>query len=82
MTAPTLAADLSAAGISVLATVPDCSKLVQSVVLHAPDVLICDVTLPTSVWFQALHIVGQTVPCPVIVFTHDTDASHIMQATE
>ncbi len=82
MTAPTLAADLHAAGIAVLATVPDCSKLVQAVVLHAPDVLVCDVAQPSSAWFQALQVVGQTVPCPIIVFTHDADASHIAQATE
>ena len=82
LTAPTLAADLLAAGIAVLGSVPDSSKLVQAVVLHAPDVLICDVPQPTSAWFQALKVVGQTVPCPVIVFTHDTDAGHIAQATE
>ena len=82
MTAPTLAADLLAAGFVVLATVPDSSKLVQAVVLHAPDVLICDVPQPTSAWFHALKILGQTVPCPTIVFTHDTDADHITQATE
>ena len=82
LTAPTLAADLLAVGIAVLGSVPESSKLVQAVVLHAPDVLICDVPQPTSAWFQALKIVGQTVPCPVIVFTHDTDADHIAQATE
>ena len=25
---------------------------------------------------------GQTVPCPLVVFTHDTDADHIQQATD
>jgi AmiR/NasT family two-component response regulator len=82
MTAPTLAADLQAAGIAVLATVDDCSKLVQGVVLHAPDVVICDLPLPTAAWFQALQVVGQTAPCPLVVFTQDTDAGHILQATE
>lgn len=82
MTAPTLAADLQAAGILVLATVMDCSKLVQGVVLHAPDVVVCDVPVPTAAWFQALQVVGQTVPCPLIVFTNDSDAGHILQATE
>ena len=81
-TAPTLAADLAAAGIAVLATVEDCSKLVQAVVLHAPDVVICDLPLPTAAWLQALQMVGQTVPCPLVVFTHDTDADHIQQATD
>lgn len=82
LTAPTLTADLSVAGIEVLTTVPDCSKLVQAVVLHAPDVVICDVVQPTGAWFQALKWLGQTVPCPIIVFTHDTDAGNIAQATE
>ncbi|PQA76408.1 type IV pili methyl-accepting chemotaxis transducer N-terminal domain-containing protein [Rhodoferax sp. TS-BS-61-7] len=81
-TAPTLAADLAAAGIAVLATVEDCSKLVQALVLHAPDVVICDLPLPTAAWLQALQMVGQTVPRPLIVFTHDTDAAHIQQATD
>ena len=81
-TAPTLAADLSAGGISVVATVEDCSKLVQTVVLHAPDVVVCDVFLPTSAWFQALQALEQTQPCPTLVFTHDTDAIHIAQAVE
>lgn len=81
-TAPTLAADLQAAGIAVRATVEDCSKLVQAVMLHAPDVVVCDLPLPAAAWFQALQMVGQTVPCPLIVFTHDTDAGHIQQATD
>lgn len=81
-TAPTLAADLQAAGIAVIATVDDCSKLVQGVVLHAPDVVVCDVPLPTAAWFQALQLVGQTAPCPLVVLTHDPDADHILQAAE
>ncbi len=81
-TAPTLAADLSAAGISVVVTVEDCSKLVQTAVLHAPDVVVCDVPLPISAWFQALQTLEQTLPCPTIVFTQDTDAAHIAQAVE
>lgn len=81
-TAPTLAADLLAAGMAVCATVEDCSKLVQAVVLHAPDVVVCDLALPTAAWFQALHMVGQTVPCPLLVFTHDADASHMQQAVD
>ena len=82
MTAPTLLADLVAAGMSVVETVDDCSKLVRGVVRHAPDVVICDVPLLASAWFQALQGVDQTAPCPLIIFTHDTDADHIAQATE
>ena len=82
MTVPTLAADLLAAGITVVDSVQECSKLVQAVVRHAPDVVICDLPLPTSASFQALQMVGHTMPCPLIVFTHNTDASHMVQATE
>ncbi len=79
--ASALPADLAAAGISVLGTVVDCSKLVQGVVLHAPEVVVCDVPLPTSAWFAALQMLGQTVPRPVVVFTQDTDAGHMALAT-
>lgn len=82
VTVPTLAADLLAAGIAVRATVDDCSKLVQAVVQHAPDVVVCDVALPGAAWFQALQLLGQTVPCPLVVFTQDTDVGHMQQATD
>ncbi|OYT93681.1 MAG: response regulator receiver protein [Burkholderiales bacterium PBB3] len=82
MTASNLPADLAAAGISVLATVEDCSKLVQGVVLHAPEVVICDLPLPTPAWFAALQMAGQIAPRPVVVLTQDIDAGHMAQATE
>ncbi len=81
-TAPTLHADLQAAGMPVLATVEDCGKLVQAVVQHAPDVVIADIALPSAALFQAAQVLGQTVPCPLIVFTHNSDADHIARATE
>jgi AmiR/NasT family two-component response regulator len=82
MSAPTLGADLLAAGIAVIATVDDGSKLVQGVVRHAPDVVICDLPQPSSAWFQTLQTMEHTMPCPLVVFTQDTDASHIAQAAE
>jgi AmiR/NasT family two-component response regulator len=81
-TAPSLPEDLQAAGMAVLATVEDCGKLVQAVVQHAPDVVIADMALPTPALFQAAEMLGQTVPCPLIVFTNDSDADHITRATE
>jgi hypothetical protein len=33
--------------------------LVRSAVLHAPDVVICDMPLPDSDWFAALHAVDR-----------------------
>lgn len=82
MTAPTLRADLQASGISVLAIVHDADKLVQAVVVHAPDVLICDEPFPTSNWFAVIHLLEKVSPCPVIVFTRNSDAKAIERSTE
>jgi AmiR/NasT family two-component response regulator len=82
MTAPTLLADLQAAGVSVCATQSDATKLVRDVALHAPDVLICDVPMPGSSWFAAIHLLGQAVPCPILVFTNDMDAGNICKSVE
>jgi AmiR/NasT family two-component response regulator len=57
-----LAADLEAAGIQVLGIAGDRNKLVQEVVRHAPDLVICDEvpswsspTMPTRVsWLAQL----------------------------
>ncbi len=44
-----LVADLEAAGIQVLGIAGDRNKLVQEVVRHAPDLVICDAVRPLSV---------------------------------
>jgi len=75
-----LAADLQAIGIEVLAQEDDCSKLVQGVVRHAPDLVIGEVSAPGDVLFKATQALVDTAPCPVIVFTNDSDAGHIEQA--
>jgi AmiR/NasT family two-component response regulator len=77
---PSLAADLAAAGLELRATEEDCSKLVQAVVRHAPDVVVCDIAQPTRAWFQALQRVQQTAPRPVVWFTQDPSADHMAQA--
>ena len=82
MTAPTLLADLQAAGVSVGAMQADVTKLVRDVAVHAPDLVICDVPLPTSSWFQSIHMLQQAVPCPLLVFTSDTDADNIQKSIE
>lgn len=81
-TAPALAEDLVAAGMVVLAAVEGCQHMVHGVVQHAPEVVVCDVPALGQGWFQAFEALGQTQPCPVIVFTHDTDAAHLARATE
>ena len=76
----TIADDLAVAGISVLASVRDVTKLVQAVVLHAPDVVVCDEPYPSRQWFEAIALLEAAAACPVLVFTTDTDAGHIAQS--
>lgn len=75
-----LAADLQAIGIEVLVQEDDCSKLVQGAVRHAPDLVIGEVWAPGEELFKATQALADTAPCPVIVFTTDSDAGHIEQA--
>jgi AmiR/NasT family two-component response regulator len=77
-----LVVDLAAAGIQVLAVMEERSKLVQGVVRYAPDVLICDDAQPDESLFRATQAIADTAPCPVLVFTGDTDADAIVRATE
>ena len=80
--APPLPSDLQAAGVSVLLVQHGITNLVQNVAVHAPDVLICDIPSPDSHWFQTLHMLSQAAPCPVLVFTSDTDADAMQLATQ
>lgn len=77
-----LVPDLEAAGIQVLAVVGERSKLVQEVLRQAPDVVICHDALPGEELFRLLQVVSDTAPCPVIVFTTDSDAARITRALE
>jgi AmiR/NasT family two-component response regulator len=75
-----LAMDLAAAGLDLLAVEEDGSKLVQAVVRHAPDVVVFDIAQPTRAWFQALQRLQQTAPLPLLWFTQDPSADHMAQA--
>ena len=77
-----IASDLQDAGISVLGSVQDRSKLVQEVLRSAPDVLICHDPLPGDALFNALQTIAETSPRPVMVFTSDSDAGKIARASE
>ena len=80
-TAPNLVPDLQAAGISVQAALESGNKLVQGVVQHKPDVVICDVATPDRALWQTLQAMQQTQPCPVLLFTNSQDAEAMAQAT-
>lgn len=75
-----LLADLAAAGIAVRATVQDRAKLLQEVVRHAPDVLICDAPAPDDALFKATLAVAEAAPCAVVVLTLDADVGHMERA--
>jgi two-component system, response regulator PdtaR len=80
-TAPTLVPDLQAAGILVKAALDGGNKLVQGVVLHSPDIVVCDVATPDAALWLVLQALQQTQPCPVLLFTTSQDAAAMAQAT-
>jgi AmiR/NasT family two-component response regulator len=79
--APALTADLSAVGMTVLAD-EVCTKLVQDVIRHAPDLVILYEASPEPPFFDDIAAVLAAAPRPVIVFTADPDADKISRATQ
>lgn len=77
-----LVADLEAAGIQVLGMAGDRNKLVQDVVRHAPDLVICEEVHPGDALFKATLAMAETAPCAVLVFTNDADAGLMVRAIE
>jgi len=75
-----LLSDLEACGVQVLAVLEAGSNLVQAVVRHAPDLVMGNVPQPADVLFESIKTLASVAPCPVIVFTHDTDADRIDRA--
>lgn len=77
-----LVPDLEATGIQVLAVVHERHKLVHEVVHHAPDLVICDDPLPGEALFKVTQAIADIAPRPVLVFTSDNDADHIVRAID
>ena len=81
-----LVSDLGSAGVQVLGVVRACSKLVQEVVHEvvrvAPDIVIFDYSPPGETLFKATQALADTAARPVLVFTGDGDADHIVRATQ
>jgi AmiR/NasT family two-component response regulator len=75
-----LQADLAAAGIAVLCTVRDRNKLLQEVVRHAPDVVICDAPVLDDALFKATFAISQTARSTVMVFNADVDVAPMERA--
>ena len=72
--------DLQAAGFTVLAVVRDCAQLVQRVLRHTPDLVICALDKLDAVFFKTTQAIADAAPCPVLVFTSDLDVAHIEQS--
>jgi AmiR/NasT family two-component response regulator len=77
-----LVPDLEATGFQILGVVHERHKLVQKVVRHAPDVVICDDPLPGEALFKVMQAIAEVSPRPVLVFTSDSDADHIVRAID
>ena len=71
------AAHLQAASLDLLGEVVERNKLVHGVVLHAPDVLVCELARPDAAFFKLIQTLADTAPCAVLLFTSDPDAEHI-----
>ncbi|CAN5486787.1 hypothetical protein BH11PSE9_BH11PSE9_25360 [soil metagenome] len=76
---PDFAADLASVGIHVLGAVPR-SNLVREVIRLQPELVLCHEVMPDDALFDACATLTSTEPRPVIVFTHDPDASKIERA--
>jgi AmiR/NasT family two-component response regulator len=77
-----LQADFDAAGIACAASLTDSSKLLRDVIQHSPDVLICMDRLPNQALFDALLLIAEHAPCPILMFTNDGDAGRIALAVQ
>lgn len=80
--ADSLLPDLQSAGFTVLATAGECSKLVQAVVRHAPDLVVADVPQLDDAFLKTLRALGEVAPLPVLLFTADADAQRMANAVE
>ena len=80
--AHSLRADLESVGINVIGHSELRGNLVQDIIRSAPDLVICYDPMPTEELFSIAKVIGSTAPRPIIVFTMDTDADKIEQATK
>ena len=74
--------DLDTAGIACVASVSDSDKLLHEVIHFSPEILICIDRLPGQALFDALRLIAEHAPCPVLMFTNDGDAERISLAVQ
>ena len=78
----TLASDLESVGIHVICTTLERQHFVRDVVQHAPDWVVVEDAMPSESLFKATQSIADISPRPVIVFTPDSDADHIIRAVQ
>ncbi|WP_210546912.1 type IV pili methyl-accepting chemotaxis transducer N-terminal domain-containing protein [Rhodoferax sp. PAMC 29310] len=78
----TLAFDLESAGIHVICVTVERQNFVRDVVQHAPDLVVVEDALPDDSLFKATQSIAEISPRPVVVFTNDSDAEHIVRAVQ
>lgn len=79
--APSLAADLGAAGFDVLGPF-QCPDLVREALRATPDVVVCWDPRPDGTLLQALRTLQAQQPLPVLVFTQDASVEHLHDALQ
>lgn len=77
-----LMACLAAAGVQVLAVEPADGDWVPSVVRHAPNVVVFDEPNLSAAFFRQTRALAATAPCPVLLFTQNSDAGCMAQALD
>ena len=75
-----LLANLAAVDIALRATVRDRVKLLQEVVRHAPDMLICDAPAPDNASFKTTQAIVEMAHCAVVGFFLDADVGRMERA--
>jgi AmiR/NasT family two-component response regulator len=78
----TLAFDLESAGIHVICVTVERQHFVRDVVQHAPDLVVVEDALPDDSLFKATQSIAEISPRPVVVFTNDSDAEHIVRSVQ
>lgn len=79
--APSLVADLAAAGLPVCERC-ERADMVRAVVRHAPDVVVCWEPQPGADFFEAVRLLHATAPTAMVVFTGDVQAESMQAALE
>lgn len=79
-TAP-LMQSLTDAGYEVIAHLSDTANLDDAVRKLQPDIVIIDIESPSRDTLEHLCVMNESMPRPIVMFTHDGDSKKIREAT-